>query len=452
MNLSDPGTGKTPSVTVNQWRRSSEGKRTIWVQPKALMAKNVREILRFTPFSPKDVAIVDGTTRQVDTAMNSGAQVLLMGPDRFKRLVPSLPKAALDVDEFHMCFGGAGGGFDSAPSGRVRAFYEYTHGYDEGVFMTGTMINGRLDTCFPAIHAIEPRYYPFGYEQFMGAHAYMDERNRPYGWHSHARIGQILGKHGIRRTFEQVFGKQAVQFELEWLDMSQAQREIYDTFHEQAYLELEQFIIDGTMPGVATIRARQIMEHPNYFRDLRDPYNLPHVDIMPGHAPAKLESMKIHLTDHINNKTPVVIFAALVPQQQQIVDLARSMGRRVGLMNGDTSAKEKNAVDQGFVSGELDTIVASAKVASVGFNWQFSGEKEVNHVIFPSLTYMSSDFIQGYRRTVRGQRGSPLRVTTQAYIDSVDQNVMGINRRKARDAHLVDQTQELIKFDSHEED
>jgi hypothetical protein len=64
---------------------------------------------------------------------------------------------------------------------------------------------------------------------------------------------------------------------------------------------------------------------------------------------------------------------------------------------------------------------------------------------------MHSDFIQGYRRAVRRARTKPLRVTTQSYLDSVDLKVMTINVRKSRDAHLVDPTQEIINFSSHEE-
>lgn len=456
--LHDPGTGKTPPVCVNQWRRATEGRRTIWTQPKCLMLKNAEELKRFTPFTDKDIAIVDGTRAQIDRAMNSGAQVLLMGPDRFKRIHHLLPDdMAHDVDEFHMCFGGAGSGFNgfqSVPSARVEAYYAYNERCPEGIGMTGTLINGRLDTAFPAIHAIDKGYYPFGYEQFLGAHAYLDERGKPYAWRDHERIAQILGIHGIRRTFADVYGEQEVVKELQLVEMHPKQREVYDRFEAEAYLELEKFMIDGTMPGVAFIRARQIMEHPNQFKDLRDPdgkLKLPPVDIMPGVRPAKLEALEIHLEDHNRRGTPVIIFAALIPQLQQIAALAESMGRRVGLMYGETSSRRKNEIDLGFQAGELDTIVASPPVASVGFNWQFCGETEVDHVIFASVTPMDSDFIQGYRRAIRRKRSKPLRVTTMEYFRSVDRRFMEILEIKSADAHKVDPTRELLRFSSHEE-
>lgn len=457
LNLSDPGTGKTPPVCVNQYRRVMEGiGRTAWVMPKALMAKNAVEITRFTPFNDNDVGIIDGTAAQIDKVMSRSPKILLMGPDRFKAIHHQLPDDVncLDVDELHMCFGGAGtgfNGFSSTPSARTQAFYDFQPRVIEEILMTGTLVNGRLDTAYPAIHAIEPGYYPFGYDQFMGHHAYCDERGKPLAWLNHERLGTIFGRHGIRRTFESVFGKQAIVHETQWVEMDPRQRAIYDLFEEQAYLELEEFMISGAEPGVATIRARQIMEHPNHFRDLRDPYNLPHVDIMPGAAPAKLEALAIHLEDHNRRGTPLIIFAALVPQQEQILALCKRMGRRVGLLNGETKTRDRNAVDVGFQEGSLNTIIASQPVATVGYNWQFCGEHEVDHIVNVSLTYKDTDYSQGFKRAVRGKRNKPLRVTTLAYLRSVDLKVMNINERKSLDAHKVDPTQEVIRFSSHEE-
>jgi hypothetical protein len=452
LDLSDPGTGKTPPVVVNQFRRWQDSELpTLWVQPKALMFKNRMEICRFTPFTSDDVAIVDGTPKKVKAALNSGARVLCMGPDRFKRVLADIPSMykAMDVDEFHMCFGGAGtpsvtGAY--TPSGRVSAFYSYP--IVEGVFMTGTLINGRLDTAYPAIQKIEPNYYPFGYEQFLGTHAILDENLRPIAWQNHDRLRQILARHGVRFTFEQIFGKQEVVHETTWVDMSPKQRAMFDQFKEQAYLELHDFMVNGTEPGQATIRARQIMEHPNAFPDLRDPDGkLPPVDICPGERPAKLDILEIDFEDQNRRGEPIIVFAAYKRQMEQIAELARKMGRKVApVMNGDTSAKARRDADEGFQAGHYDTIVGSQAVCSVGYNWQFCGEVETSLVVNASLSYMDSDYIQGYRRAIRGKRTIPLRVKTLAYFDSVDLKVMNILERKSRDANLVDPTREVLQF------
>ena len=446
MNLSDPGTGKTPSVVVNQYRRLQDGMKTAWVQPKALIDKNVQEIIRFTGLREKDIAVVDGTPAQIQRALLSDAGIYLLGPDRLKKTYGALHEQgvkALDVDEIHMCFGGA-------TSARTVAFFELMRFMDECVLMSGTLVNGRLDTAYPAIQAIEPRYYPFGYDQFMGAHAYLDEYNRPIAWHGHSRIGEICGRHGIRRTFESIFGKQEVVFETQWVSMHPEQRRLFDKFRDEAFLELEKFMIDGTLPGVAMTRARQLMEHPNLFPDLTDP-KAPRVNLIGAERPAKEQALEIHFEDHKRLGTPVIVFAFYVPQQRRIVELAQSMGLRAAMMNGECTRAEKKAVDEQFRAGLLDVIVISPAVGSVGFNWQFWGplQIEVDHVIFASLGFMDSDFAQGFRRAIRQARLKALRVTTLAYYDSTDLRMMGILIRKSKDANLVDPTRDVISFDSH---
>jgi len=446
LNLSDPGTGKTPSVIVNQWRRLAEGNRTLWVQPKALLDKNVEEIKRFTDLTDNNIAVLDGTPAKIDAQMRKNPGIILCGPDRLKKMQGHFPDdvRAMDVDEFHMCFGGAS-------SARTEAFHASMTQMDEAVFMSGTLVNGRLDTAFPAIQAIEPRYYPFGYDQFLGAHAHLDEYGRPFLWHSHERLGAILGNHGIRRTFESIFGKQAVVFETQWVGMEAKQRVLFDKFRKEAFLELERFFIDGTLPGVAFTRARQIMEHPNHFPDLTDPTGKTRVDIMPGLSPGKLEALRIHFEDHKRRGTPVVVFAYYVPQQKQIQALAESMGMPAMVMNGECSRAQKKEADESFVAGHHQVQILSPAVGSVGFNWQFWGPQriEVDHVIFASLGFMDGDFSQGYKRTIRQKREKPLRVTTLGYFDSLDQRLMQIIETKSMDAHKVDPTREPIRFNSH---
>src|SRR5688500_15641683 len=60
LDLSDPGTGKTPPCCVYAfyvWARL--GKRTLWSMPKSLLKKNKGELLRFTEFEHDDVIILN---------------------------------------------------------------------------------------------------------------------------------------------------------------------------------------------------------------------------------------------------------------------------------------------------------------------------------------------------------------------------------------------------------
>lgn len=447
LNLSDPGTGKTPSVVVMQWYRwSQEQLGTVWVMPKSLLRKNKRELHRFTQFTDKQVVIVDGNRTQITEQLASGAAVFLMGPRRFAlchRQLPSYVKA-MDVDEFHMCF-------KSAHSQQTQAlFYVFDKmGFTDFIPMTGSIINGRLNSVYPAIHVVEPRYYA-SVKAFDDYHGIRDWDNKIIGWTCHDKISKIFERHGIRRTFESIHGKQDPVFFPEVCEMAPKQRQMYDQFHKDAVLELEKFFLDGTQPGVAFIRARQLMEHPNHFPDLTDPGMF--TDIMPGAEPAKEAQLRVHLEHHQSTNKPLIIFSSMRPQQVRIEALLKEYGFAYGVINGDTPDKERDRIDTDFQAGRISIILCSPPCAAVGYNWQFCGEQEVDHVIFVTLGYLDTEFSQAYKRAIRGKRNSPLRVTILEYEDSVDQHVMGIIYRKSMDAHKVDPTYKVLQLSGFEKD
>lgn len=446
LDLSDPGTGKTAPVIVNQLRRLQEGKRTLWNMPKSLIAKNVEEIIAWTGLSRNQIGVLDGSPATIQKELLADKGIYLCGPTRLdlsREAILARGFEAVDTDELHMCFGGS-------TSRRTSAYFMVMSQAQEAVGMTGSLINGRLDTAYPAIAAINSGYYPFGYEQFIGAHAYTDEYNRPVSWHGHDRLKAILQRHAIRWTFEQIFGKQEVIFETEWVDMEPEQRRMFDELREKAFLELDDFFVDGTQPGVNMIRARQVMEIPNFFPDLRDP-KAPRIDILKGRRPAKLANLEIHFDHHVRCGTPVVVFAYFQEQVEQIAKLAREMGLSTGTIHGGVSARQRGEVDAAFRAGELQVVVASEETASVGYNWQVWGpqELELDHVIFASLDFKDTNFSQGYKRGIRKKRHKPLRVTTMGYFDSIDGRLMQILERKSRDANKVDPTYQVIKFNSH---
>jgi len=445
MNLNDPGTGKTGTVVVNQFRRQQEGIKTLWIQPKSLMRKNVEEIMAFTGLPRSAIGVMDGTPAQIQKEILKGPAIYLCGPDFLKKvtgLVAEWGISAVDVDEFHMCFGGPN-------SARTNAFYEIQPLIRESIYMTGTLINGRLDTSFAAIDTIDRGFYPLGYDQFLYEHAITDVRGKILGWDNHDRIREILGRHAIRRTFESIFGKQKVVFDTDWVEMAPAQRNMFDKFKAEAFLELDLFMLDGSLPGPATLRARQIMEHPNVFPDLTDPKGKRRINIMPGEAPGKEQSLEIHFDEHYRRKTPLILFAFFKDQQERIVELATRCGLRARYMNGDTPMNERSEIDEAYKRGDLDLNVLSPAIGATGWNWQFSGDRETCHVINTSLSYMDSDFSQGFKRAIRGKRTSPLRVTTQAYYDSLDRRQMDILIHKSMDAHKVDPSRDIIQFNSH---
>lgn len=446
VNCNEPGCGKTPVVCVLQrWLWDTKQVATVWVMPLSLLKKNRDEAMRFGGWENEDdIVIVHGTPKQVDEQLKKPAKVFLMGFARFKKVWEVLPERfkAFHADEFHMGFGGN----DSASS---MAMYGFMKKQGEWFLpMTGTLVNGKLDTAYPALQVIEPRYYGT-FDAFKNFHHEIDLwTGKRTGYRNHAHLGEIISLHGTRRKWSDIFGDEDKVVEPEIVMMEPEQLRLYKEFEANAILELEQFFIDGTMPGVAFARARQIMECPNEFPDLRFPDTNKSVDIIPGRRAGKTERVELHLIDHQQLGTPFVVFSAVRRQQVELWKLATKLGMDVGLINGATSPKDRAIQDEAFRAGHLQGLIVSPKVASVGFNWQFWGDKgvEVSHAIFASLDYVDTTFFQAYRRFMRQTRKTPLRISVLKYHSSLDFRICQLLNQKSADAKLVDPSRELLSL------
>lgn len=438
--LSDPGTGKTPTVCVfMQYLWTHEKMGTCWSMPKSLMEKNREELLRFTDFSEDQIQIVDGRD-----GVRPGCAVYIMGFDRFALCWSDLPDyvGCHIVDELHMGFGGP-------TSKRTAQFIECGYEWPRFVWMTGTLVNGRYDSAWPAIHVIEPRYYG-DHRTFYLYHADEDLwTGKLIGWRNHEKLQKIFARHSIRRTFEEVHGKESkIQF-VEQVPMSPRQRELYAEFEDTAILELERFFVDGTEPGVGFIRARQIMEHPNRFPDLTNPGS--YVDILPGEVPGKEAALLVHLEDHKRTGKPLIIFSSMIPQQIRVAEMVGALDMTYAVMNNETNMRQRAEIDREFQAGRIQVIICSPAVAGVGFNWQFWGDTEVDHIIFMSMSYQDTAFFQAYRRAMRQKRETPLRITIMEYRNSLDQRIFHLVAKKAAEANLIDPSRQRLEFKNHGE-
>lgn len=550
LDLSDPGTGKTPPVCTYIWWVWHELQQTtLWTQPKSLLGKNRRELLRWTPFEPHEVVILrrdwedfKGPTNRPTKDMVKIEQftdeVIVKNPggapcqkgdkiptqiveewrsmgidikydynwvyeitdpadcglpkgfpirgDLLKQLRAEKPKVKakrlyekreivhrvidliadarekgakvilcsfhfhreqwakiadvftdlglLAIDELHMGYGGIDSQTTSALYGTMRKKSCRFIG------MTGTLLNGKMDSVFPAIHVIEPGYYPLGYSSFRTDHvAFEDDYGRVLAWKNEAKVGQILLNHGVRRTFEEVYGKEDVVFLPDVCDMNDQMRAEYDLFHEQAMLELHDGrFLDGSLPGVATIRARQIMAHPETF------------GLCAGEMTGKDERLEIHVRDAIERGEHLLIFSVHIAEQERIVELLRKMGRAPALMNSKTSDARRNKIDLGFqginedgkfVGRSITDVVGSPQTMAVGWNWE-----HVDHVVAASVSYQDVDWLQSYRRASRGTRTKTLRVSIMQYADSIDQRVLDIVRAKSILANKIDPTRPILQL------
>ena len=440
----EPGTGKTPTICVLQrarWDRHQV--KSIWLMPMKLLEKNLDEALTWGEWGPGEVAIVDGTPAQCELALHSGAKVLLMGFTRFEKVADRIPAdyKAVDIDEWHKGFGGH-------ESQRTQALYRWCQSRGDDLWfvpMTGTAYNGSPDTLYPAIQIIEPRYYGT-FEAFKQRHHVIDPwSGKRIGYADLPILQAILKEHSIKRLWTDVHGSEEIVAEVVRCAMNDAQRQVYDTFRDTALLELEQFFVDGTQPGVAFTRARQIMEHPNNFPNLTDP-SLPSVNICPGELPGKLEEFRDDCEAMTALERPMLAYAALVPQQEQMLEVARAVGRRAEIINGSVSPKRAAETDRAFRGGAIDTIIGSPQVADCGYNWQFCNATEVSDIFFVSMDYQETAFFQAYKRAMRQSRRTALRIKIYAYIDSIDQHIMRLTKRKSVEAAQVERGRVPLPF------
>ena len=424
MNLSDAGTGKTGSVCVRAYQLSLDGVKTAWAMPKSLLKKNKDELIEFTNLEPDQIVIVDGTPQQRLEQIRRPAEVYLMGFQRWSEdwstildYQPTIRNCM--VDEIHL-------GYKGPKSQRTAGYWDSMRQMDFGIAMTGTLISGKLETAYPAIHAIEPRYY-FDYTDFLNQHTIRDIWGEIISWTGHEKIRAILHRHGIRRSFEQVYGKESVIYQIERCDMSPSQRKAYTEFEEKGIVELEESFLEAAPGGPHLMRCRQIMQAPELFEGLTKK----------GELTGKDERLLVYFAE---NK-PLGIFSVFQQEHQRIYELAKKFGRKPVIINGSVPAVKRAEADEGFRKGVYDTMIASPATAGIGYNWE-----HCDHCIFTSLDYLDDTFLQARRRFSRGTRTTPLLVTVLEYEDSIDQMIFGILLRKSRDANKVDPTREVINL------
>jgi len=362
----------------------------------------------------------------IAAAAQDGAKVVICTfafmSAHWKRVLDAFPDIdLLLVDELHMGYGGL-------ESKQTESFYFVNKRVSRFVGMTGTLINGRLDTAFPAIHVIEPRYYGSHMGFYFEHVQAMDDYGRPIRWKNEAKLSAIINKHSIRRTFEEVYGKEDVVFFVEEIEMHEKVREAYDVFHETAILELQDGrVLDGSMVGVAQMRARQIMAHP---------------ETMIAEIPKWTEKDE-RLMIHLAKGKQTLVFAALQPEQERLLRLCEELGLRAALINANVSGAARSRIDEAAQRGELDVIVASGPTTAVGYNWEM-----FDLVIFVSIDFMDVNILQAYRRASRGTRTKALHVVFFKYEDSIDDRMYEIVKEKSALANRVDSTRPVLDFTS----
>jgi hypothetical protein len=435
MNLSEPGTGKTPSVVINQYRRAMEGIQTLWVMPKSLIMKNVDEIMRFSPLERKHIGVLDGTPANIEAEFDGGTKaVYLVNGTRFDKMEREGAfdtLGALDVDEIHMLFKGA-------DSMRTKSFHSMAFRVNEGVLMTGSLMDGGIAPAWPSIHAVDPRYYPGGYNAFKAHHSYQSRYDNKTHWINHEKVSTILERHSVRKVFD---NRDQFLLPVTWTDPNSEQKQALKDWEEKASIEIEKMFVTNAQPGVAYHAMRAILDHPNEINIEGETVSLCKVE-----DTQKYHRLEATLYEHLSMDLPLIIYSALRPQQRWIAALCEKVGISYMLMDGNTSLDKRAKIDESFREGSHLVTIASYKVAAVGFNWQILGGKELPRVINMSLPYLPDDIVQGFRRGIRGPRNRTLLVESYVSNTKFERRLMSRLKEKSQQSNMTDASYPILEM------
>lgn len=449
--LHDPAVGKTPTVCAfTQYCWEYKGLAAAWTQPVALMKKNRDEMLDCTNFKPEDLVLVQGPPKVRQKLMKGPGKVFFFSADGFANEWEDLkwyhPELGLVVcDELHLYFRGH-------TARRTQNWYRACRAMKAVVPVTGSLLRGKLSSAYPTIHVLAPHIYG-SYEAFMAQHALVDEYGNTYGWTNHEKLSQVLKQISIRRTFESVHGVEKPFINVIKCQMNPTQRDKYKDWHELGLIELSDQFMESKGGGASWIRALQIMAHPESVRlptrwdEDGKPiawkvYNL----IGKTEKNGKDEILKMYIQDHLESGDPLVIYAALIPEQLRIRNLIQEMGGKVGLVNSTVLGPQRQQIDIDFRNGALQFVVGSPATCSTGFNWQDVAGKELGRILFSSMSPDDTDFTQAYKRGIRRKRTTPLEVVVLEYEDSLDQRIFQIIETKSKEANKVDETNAEVKI------
>lgn len=430
IDMSEAGTGKTPVMCLWIYAQT-QGGRVVWAMPKSLLVKNYEELLLWSNLNPDEVTLVDGTKQQrAKQFARSSTKVFIMGFDAFannwqelRKLYPNL--VHLCVDEAHKGFSthGERSFRDSTKFwGPRRTVMMYDFLRKGGNFLpaTGTVLNGRLSSAYPLISSIEPLHYGT-YGKFLEWHAILDSYGNPAMWKNHDHLSKILLMHGRRITFEDAYGSENKQIITIPCLMGTKQKKHYKELEDRAITELDDgAFLEGDGGAVVLRRCLELMQHPEKHQ-------------CPEGEEGKLEQLKNLLEDAQLAESPVIIFEVVKSAQAKWAAAAESMGLTAAVMNGDVTGEKRNWVDKNFRDGKIDVLVCSPDVAGVGFNWQ-----HVDTIIFASLDWQDTTFIQNYRRALRGVREKVLKIFILMYRASVDGRIAQKINAKSYDRNKVE--------------
>lgn len=422
LDRSEPATGKTaPSCVMCKYVNDYENGSTIFVMPKSLLIKNQEELSNWTGLKSLiyrgQPTLTKWKGETYDVILTT-ADTLSRHYEHIRKMLTK-PLGFLLADETHLYW-------SSASAKRTQFILAECRKIPRNLWLTGTVIRGRLDSAYPVIQMIEPRYYG-NHASFMSQHALKDAfTGEVLGWCNEAKINAILKIHSVNHLFRTVYGDPDYIYLPTHVEINEKHWKYYHEFEQFANLELDdESVLYTTEAGIQTLRCRQILANPEVLGLKIPEYG-------------KDEWIFENLLNGDYNK--IVLFSALQGEQVRLVRKISERGFKVGLINGTVSTDKRGQIDKDFRDGDLQVIVASPATAGVGLNWH-----NCEVAAFVSVDYMDDNMTQATFRFIRGKRNKTIPIYLLRYQNTIEDKIYGIIQKKSELASRADSSRKPLK-------
>lgn len=421
LNLSDPSTGKTFVMTRLMWLRYLMfGCKSVWVMPTSIMRKNEDDIFDSTDFTKDDVCIVSGNKeKRLKLYKNENIKVFIISADTYARewsiLLENQPEINQVVaDEVHAYW-------STTSSKRTQAMYASSRRIKWWYFASGSLINGRFSSAYPAIAVCEPRFY-MNYQNFINYHAVYNAWGQICGWGRPEKLRKIFQMIGVRHTISECYPNNPEFIVIpEKAEMDENLKSNYLQIEQEALLELEDRNLDLGNPMVKATRARLLLSAP-------ESLNLERKVQFNG----KDNLLRLHLENAKEEGARILVFSCFVAEQERIKKICDEMGIKSAIMNGSVSQKKRGEIDVAFRNNEIQVLICSPEVASYGLNYEFCKE-----ICYLSIPYQDGTWNQSIMRISRGTRKTPALVYILTYGTKCESRIIQIVKRKMREFKSV---------------
>lgn len=348
--FNEPRTGKTvTAITLLQRFESRNG--SLIICPASLVWNWSAEFTKFVD-GKFNIFVVQGTPSKKASIVQefmrySGDKVLIISKDAWKQDPVSYQFDCCFVDEAHY--------LRNHKSAQSKAVFKVKA--DHRFALTGTPTVKHATDIWGILHFLYPKKFT-GFWAF--ANRYFNVTTNYFG---HQEIGNVLvdredelkeivGMLSVQRKRKEVMQwLPKKQYVTHYVEMGKKQRKMYEQMAEDFLVTVDNEVVLDTANVLAQMtRMRQILLDPS----------LVGLEADSGKTEALLEWLE-------DNNEPVVIMSMFTSYLNKLYDVFSQKGYKVGQINGQMSAKEKQESAVAFQKGTIDVLLCNIISAGTGF-------------------------------------------------------------------------------------